>query len=113
MKLPGTFGSVIPWWIVAFLVALILAFVVGLTGCASMDYEWTRHRPPAPGPWITVKVFDADTACRAMNAKAGPDMRILGCAQWRPDGCTIYLQRGAPQWVTDHETRHCEGFTHD
>ena len=106
-------GSLIPWWLGALVVAIIAVAIVALSGCASLDYDWQRTRPAAPKPWATVYVADVDAACRAVNARTTQGERILGCAQYRADGCTIFLPHGAPAWIAEHEAHHCDGFTHN
>lgn len=110
-KLHGTVGSLIPWWALAIAALMILGLVVSLSGCASFDYDWVKTQPAAPKPWITVLVADADFTCRTLQPASSLE-RIFGCAHWTPKGCTIYLQADAPQWVKEHEERHCEGWHH-
>mgnify|MGYP001613529058 CR=1 FL=1 len=99
-----------PLAIILWIVLLIfLAFF--LDGCASLDYDWQRTKPPSPKPWHTIIVQDVDKACRAAGAALTTD-RILGCATWRADGCTIYLTPNAPTWIIEHERKHCEGWIH-
>ena len=97
----------------ALLIALaIIACIALLTGCASFDYDWQRAHPAAPKPWRTVIVQDVDATCRALHSQGVGIERILGCATWRADGCTIYLPEGAAPWTVAHEQRHCAGWTH-
>ena len=94
----------------ALLVVSIVAVACAMAGCASFDYEWQKARPPAPKPWMRVMVAEVDPVCR--QAGATFDGRILGCAVWSRQGCTIYLVPDAPAWVIAHEERHCEGWDH-
>ena len=115
MTHPQTRGSVIPWWIIALLVALIITAVIGLSGCASTDYEWRQTFQPAPKPWLYVEVEDVDRTCREVQRAEGtqsPDGRILGCATWSPKGCIVYLSPKAPHWIREHEEKHCLGWAH-
>ena len=107
MKLP----RIIPWTIIALLIVLV-ALGFALSGCASMDYDWQHTHPAAPKPWRTVIVKDADATCRALGSTGIGIDRVLACATWRIDGCTIYLPKDAPQFIVEHEERHCMGDTH-
>ena len=114
MKLP----RLIPWTIVALLIVLV-ALGFALSGCASFDYDWQRVHPAAPKPWRTVIVQDVDATCRALHSQGVGIERILGCATWAKDGCTIYLGPDSPQWVRLHEANpddkvpsHCGGWVH-
>ena len=108
MKLPRR----IPWLAVAALAVLIPACVGALAGCSAFDPDWQRVHPPAPKPWQRVMVADADATCRALHSQGVGVGRILACATWRTDGCTIYMQPAAPAWIVEHEERHCQGWTH-
>ena len=92
------------------LCALVIAILLG--GCASFDYDWRKVHPAAPKPWQRVMVADADATCRKVGAVGVGIERILACATWRQDGCTIYMQANTPAWAMSHEARHCEGWTH-
>ena len=108
---PGISLTVIPWSWIAFIVAL---FAIGfaLSGCATFDYDWKQTRLPAPAPWTTIIVADADAVCRGLGANAETGGRIIACATWSEQGCTIYLPPRAPQDIVFHERKHCLGFTH-
>lgn len=109
MKLPRR----IPWLAVAALAVVIPACVGALAGCASMGYEWRQAHPPAPKPWRYVVVPDVDRFCRGLPMASVKPERIMGCATWRADGCTIYTGPNPPAWVLAHEEKHCEGSTHN
>ena len=104
-------SRLIPWSIIALLIVLV-ALGFALSGCASFDYDWQRVHPAAPKPWRTVIVQDVDATCKALHSQGVGVERILGCATWAKDGCTIYLPEGAAAWTVEHEQRHCEGWTH-
>ena len=115
MKLPRR----IPWLAVAALAVIIPACVGALAGCASFEYDWRQAHKPAPRPWQYVTVPDIDRACRLMGSQSAGIERILGCAVWRQDGCTIYTAPNPPAWVLLHEANpddkvpsHCGGWVH-
>jgi len=121
MKQAGTRGSLIPWWLVIAAVAFAAVALLTLTGCAGQSareheemhcsgyahaeppaggvpfrYEWTKTHPASAKPWIYFNVADVDAVCRAQGADPYHRLaHIAGCAQWMPNGCTIYLQEGA------------------
>ena len=90
--------------------AILLSLL--LSGCATLDYRWEQTRPPSMKPWLYVYALDADLACRGLGAQAAATARINGCAVWKPVNCIIVLPENPPQWLIEHEQRHCEGWTH-
>jgi hypothetical protein len=102
----------LPGWL---LLATLIAFGVAMcvSGCASFDYEWKQTRPASFKPWFVVTVSDPDATCRHVGTDTqGRNGRIQACAQWKPQGCTIYVGKDAPAWLISHEEQHCEGWTH-
>jgi len=40
---------------------------------------------------------------------------VLGCSFWdiRKETCEIYIPKNGPDWILEHELKHCDGYDHD
>lgn len=103
----------LPSWLLGLTIIAFLCAMLVTMGCASMDYQWQQTRTESAKPWFYVRVENPDALCRSLGADShGRLDRILACAQWKSQGCTIYLAKDAPQWIIEHEEKHCAGWTH-
>ena len=118
-KHPDAIGTMIPWWIVATVVILIIIALAALSGCATapdlraheerhcdgwthqapendqvvLRYEWVKTHPASAKPWAYLYVADTHAACAALGAQTARARRIEACATWKPQGCTIILPK--------------------
>lgn len=100
---------------IALLIVLVTLLAI-LLGCAipSRDFRWDSAPTSAPLAMVelvTVRpesifgvCYDARSNCSAP-----------GCSQrdYAANVCRIYITIDAPDWVIEHEVRHCEGWEHD
>ncbi len=99
----------IPWYGLAIIFALF-ALAFGVSGCAAAPTS-PNYQP------IIIQMPDPDRTCRNVGSKAREDMKILGCADYMgriaQGFCVVFVGYNAPQWVIEHELRHCrEGAFH-
>lgn len=77
-----------------------------LAGCA----YWETHPSHAPlPPWyVEVPYYELGAVCRNSH----PD--LVGCAirSYEAGRCYIVTEKNAPQWVYEHERKHCAGYSH-
>jgi hypothetical protein len=88
------------------LVALCIAAVVWLLGCAS----GTNMVEVAKVDKTTITWLD-----RRPEGLCQQDGSIVaGCAYWSADytRCTMILPKSSPDWLVAHEVRHCFGYSH-
>ena len=102
MKLPGTVGSLIPWWALFIAALMILGLLISMTGCATGGY-WVKMREP-----ILVRgIVEVDRPC----GRADYD----GCPRYATG--MIEIKRGLAEprrsCVVRHEMKHLAGYDHD
>ena len=103
-RLPGSNGFL----------AIGLFGVVLLSGCTSIDY---RAGPVLGLDRMSVEehFIDAGTlyAACARCGHGGPDIALAcTCIDFRTNHAVIWLARGAPQWMIEHERAHGLGYDH-
>lgn len=110
-------GRVSPWPRRALLIALVLAAVGLLAGCAATDRlrcqmipepTWFRIEGAKPLPMTVIEVPHRGIlkACQYAS-ECGCAMRL------ESDGvCLVYVVVNAPESTRAHELRHCEGWGH-
>ena len=101
MKLPGTFGSLIPTWLIIACVALFFVALLVLTGCASDSY-WVKVHEPYP---VRGVVEIANPGGRADYI--GAANYATGYIELRPGLAPILRD-----CVLSHERKHFAGYTH-
>lgn len=91
----------------------VMAASVLLGACAHLvaEEEWEPQasHPPLPATFVV-----ADAATIAQQCGDPPGIYLHGCAQrdFEKLSCTVYTRAGPPQWLIEHERRHCDGWDH-
>lgn len=95
------------------IVAGILYFIAGCANAGIFDVAWVRDIAPSPKPWLYVEVSDAQRVCKQLGVRVAVNAPVYSCASRSMSGCVIYLPKDAPQWLIEHEEKHCAGWSHD
>ena len=88
------------------------ACLVSLSGCQLMvEADWYPERTLPPLDPIHVEVAASQLPGLCSNQ---PGMLLYGCAKrdYTARVCVIYTERDPPQWLMDHERKHCAGWDH-
>jgi hypothetical protein len=92
----------------------LLLLLALLPGCTSIDYK----AGPVPGlehMSVEEKVIDASQMYDACSRCGHQGLEIVlacTCINFRTNHAVIWLARGAPQTVIDHERAHGRGYDH-
>ena len=40
---------------------------------------------------------------------------VVGCSFWdiQKETCDVYIPKDGPDWILEHELKHCDGYDHD
>ena len=102
----------IPWKAILILTPLVVWWAFSCSGCATFDRHWEQRFAPSPKPWYYVHLEDVESHCKTLQGNH-TNGRVLACAQPTKRDCTIYLPKDPPQWLVEHEEKHCRGWLHD
>ena len=103
-----TSESLLPWWVVAVAVAMII-IALFMGGCASEPF-WHVDRPGYNPPVKTVRL---DTAQQLSTACMMPRNAEDACVRRLPSVCLVYLGPKANACAESHEVNgHCKGYNH-
>lgn len=94
-------------WVWAIALVLTVAVCLFMTGCASFDYQWVKRHEPMQNIRV-VQVREVNAVCQHYARTQGGG-EMIGCARrdYADGVCIIYLPLDYPQWLLDHERRHC------
>lgn len=98
--------------IAACLLKLVVASLT-LAGCTGMgvedDWDTAPKLPPLEPVYVEVPGPDLARACGNY-----PGKYLHGCARrdYEMRACFIYTRQNPPQWLLEHERKHCAGYDH-
>lgn len=94
---------------------LVILFLLGACGQnlgnTIGEYQWVHTYPPALNR-TTIVTQDYVQECDNHGLVLPENENLLGCAVYQLQMCTMYIPLDAPQWVKDHENKHCDGWMH-
>ncbi len=73
------------------------------------DWHATAAHKPLPAMHFVIPARDLSRVCRT-----NPAATTYGCAlrDYAANVCIIYTAKNPPQWLMDHERKHCDGWDH-